>query len=123
MADSKRDLGSLLGQGSEFTGKLTFMGTVRIEGKIEGEIYSDDTLVVADGGEVRGRINVGTLVVTGGLVEATIHAVKAVEIHPGGHVRGEVVAPEFQIERGAVFQGTSAMPEDTPTDAGRAPKD
>jgi cytoskeletal protein CcmA (bactofilin family) len=34
-----------------------------------------------------------------------------VEIHPGGTVRGEVVAPEFQIERGAIFQGTSAMPE------------
>lgn len=123
MSDIKRDLGSLLGQGSEFTGKLTFLGTVRIEGKIEGEIYSDDTLVVADGGEVRGRINVGTLVVTGGLVEATINAAKAVEIHPGGHVRGEVIAPEFQIERGAVFQGTSAMPEITAGETDGVSKD
>ena len=114
MTDQKRDLGSLLGEGTEFTGKLTFLGTVRIEGKIEGEIYSDDTLVVADGGEVRGKVNVGTLVVTGGLVEATINAARTVEIHPGGHVRGEVIAPEFQIEKGAVFQGTSAMPENAP---------
>ena len=117
MVDDKRDLGSLLGQGSEFTGKLTFLGTVRIEGKINGEIYSDDTLVVADGGEVRGTVNVGTLVVTGGLVEATVNATQVVEIHPGGHVRGEVTAPEFQIERGAIFQGTSAMPATTVNEA------
>lgn len=112
MAVKQQDTGSLLGQGSAFNGKLTFMGTVRIEGRMDGEIVSDDTLVVADGGEVRGIINVGTLIVTGGLVEATVNAKQAVEIHPGGKVVGEVTSPVFQIERGAFFQGQSRMPED-----------
>jgi cytoskeletal protein CcmA (bactofilin family) len=110
MGDNKRDMGSLLGNGSAFTGKLTFLGTVRIEGKMEGEILSDDTLVVADGGEVRGQIDVGTLIITGGFVDGIVRAKDAVEIHPGGHLRGEVIAPVFQIERGAVFEGTSTMP-------------
>ncbi len=107
--NDKRDMGSLLGQGSAFSGKLTFLGTVRIEGKMEGEVLSDDTLVVADGGEVRGEINVGTLIITGGLVDGTVKAKEAVEIHPGGHLRGEVIAPVFQIERGAIFEGQSHM--------------
>ena len=114
MADIKRESGSLLGEGTFFSGKLTFIGTVRIEGRIEGEIYSDDTLVVADGGEVRGNINVGTLIVTGGLVDAVVIAKDAVEIHPGGTLHGEVTSPVFQIERGAVFRGQSRMPEDLP---------
>lgn len=112
MTGKKLDTGSLLGQGSAFNGKLTFIGTVRIEGRMDGEILSDDTLVVADGGEVRGVVNVGTLVVTGGLVEADVFAKDAVEIHPGGRVIGEVTSPVFQIERGAFFQGQSRMPED-----------
>jgi cytoskeletal protein CcmA (bactofilin family) len=112
MVDIKRESGSLLGEGSFFSGKLTFIGTVRIEGKIEGEILSDDTLVVADGGEVRGIVNVGTLIVTGGLVDATVTAKEAVEIHPGGTLHGEVTSPVFQIERGAIFRGQSRMPEE-----------
>lgn len=112
--NEKRDMGSLLGNGSAFNGKLTFLGTVRIEGKLEGDVFSDDTLVVADGGEVRGQINVGTLIITGGLVDGTVKAKDAVEIHPGGHLRGEVISPVFQIERGAIFEGQSHMkdPED-----------
>ncbi len=116
MVGNKQDTGSLFGNGSEFSGKLSFTGTVRVEGKIEGEIYSDDTLVVADGGYIRGMIRVGTLIVTGGLVEAEIIARNAVEIHPGGRVIGEVTSPIFQIERGAFFQGQSRMPEDLTDD-------
>ena len=116
MVDIKRESGSLLGDGSFFSGKLTFIGTVRIEGRIEGEILSDDTLVVADGGEVRGSVDVGTLIVTGGLVDATVNAKVAVEIHPGGTLHGEVTSPVFQIERGAIFRGQSRMPEELPNE-------
>lgn len=111
MAEESREADSLLGRGGDFKGKLTFFGTVRIEGRIEGEILSDDTLVVASGGSVHGTVKVGTLIVTGGLVEASVTAKKSVEIHPGGRLVGEVISPVFQIERGAVFQGTCSMPE------------
>jgi cytoskeletal protein CcmA (bactofilin family) len=112
MSEEKRDLGSLLGRGSEFKGKLTFMGTVRIEGVMDGEVLSDDTLVVAPGGVVRGTIDVGTLIVTGGVVEAQVNAKNAVELHPDSRLKGEVVSPVFQIERGAVFQGNCTMPDE-----------
>ena len=41
------DLNALLGRGSEFEGKLTFEGTVRIDGKFTGTIVTNDVLVVA----------------------------------------------------------------------------
>lgn len=117
MSDERDDTGSLLGRGSEFSGKLSFFGTVRIEGKFDGEILSDDTLVVASGGEVRGKLDVGTLIVTGGLVEAEVNARTCVELHPPGRLTGEVKTPSFQIERGALFQGQCAMPEEDLSDA------
>ena len=114
MADDPRETSSLLGRGSEFNGKLTFFGTVRIEGSIDGEIFSDDTLVVAPGGLVRGKVDVGTLIVTGGAVEADVVARQTVELHPPGRLVGKVTTPAMQMERGAVFQGTCAMPEEAP---------
>jgi cytoskeletal protein CcmA (bactofilin family) len=111
MTDAHVETGSLLGKDSEFNGKLTFLGTVRIEGRFEGEVLAEGTLVVATGGCVRGRVEVGTLIVTGGLVEAHVVAHQAVELAPPGQLVGDVVTPAFHIERGAVFRGRSLMPE------------
>lgn len=117
MTEQNKELGSLLGEGSEFNGKLSFFGTVRIEGKLEGEILSDDTLVVGEGGRVKGEISVGTLILTGGVVEGTVKARKTVEIHPPGRLCGEVETPSLVIEKGAVFQGSCDMPSPTSTDS------
>ncbi|MBN2716803.1 MAG: polymer-forming cytoskeletal protein [Deltaproteobacteria bacterium] len=109
MSNTEYEVGSLLGKGATFSGKLTFFGTVRIEGEFEGEVISDDTLVVAKGGRVRGMVNVGQLVVAGGVVEADVVARESVEILPEGKIVGEVTTPSFQIEKGGIFMGTSKM--------------
>jgi len=112
------ETGSLLGAGSEFEGKLAFLGTVRVEGRFQGEIRSDDTLVVAHGGDVSGKLDVGTLIVAGGVVRAEVLARRVVELHPGGRLIGTVTTPSFQIEKGAVFEGTCRMPDDPPGEPG-----
>ena len=113
MSEEIVDTGSLLGKGAVFHGKLTFLGTVRIEGSFEGEIRSDDTLVVAAGGEVRGSVQVGHLIITGGRVDAEVVATQSVELLPDGELNGQVTTPSFQIEKGAIFHGQSIMPRET----------
>ena len=39
---------ALLGKGADFQGKLTFEGTVRIDGRFTGEIFSDGTLIIGE---------------------------------------------------------------------------
>jgi cytoskeletal protein CcmA (bactofilin family) len=112
------ETGSLLGAGSEFEGKLAFLGTVRVEGRFQGEIRSDDTLVVAAGGDVRGKLDVGTLIVAGGVVRAEVLARRVVELHPGGRLVGTVTTPSFQIEKGGVFEGACRMPDERPEGSG-----
>ena len=118
MVERQTETGSLIGEGSEFKGKLTFLGTVRIEGRFDGEVLAEGTLVVAGQGHVRGKIEVENLVVTGGLVEAEIIAHQAVELAPPGQLVGDVTTPAFHIERGAVFRGRSIMPEGAEAPAG-----
>jgi cytoskeletal protein CcmA (bactofilin family) len=62
------EINTLLGRGSEFEGKLTFEGTVRIDGKLSGEIFSDDVLVVGEGAEVHAEIDIGEIIIQGTVV-------------------------------------------------------
>ncbi len=59
------DLNALLGRGSEFEGKLTFEGTVRIDGKFTGTIVTNDVLVVGEGAKIAAEITCGTIIVHG----------------------------------------------------------
>jgi cytoskeletal protein CcmA (bactofilin family) len=102
------EINTLLGRGSEFEGKLTFEGTVRVDGKLSGEIFSDDVLVVGEGAEVKAEIDVGEIIVQGTII-GNIRAKRGVEIHGPGKVRGDITTPSLQIDRGVVFEGRCYM--------------
>jgi cytoskeletal protein CcmA (bactofilin family) len=108
---------TLLGRGSEFEGKLSFEGTVRVDGKLSGEIFTDDVLIIGEGAEVNAEINVGSIIIEG-TVHGNIHAKRSVEIHTPGHVRGNIATPSLTIEKGVVFDGQCQM---EPNGAGAQP--
>jgi cytoskeletal protein CcmA (bactofilin family) len=103
-----QDVTTLLGRGSEFEGKLSFEGTVRIDGKLTGEIFSDDVLIIGEGADVKAEINVGSIVIEGA-VQGNINAKRSVEIHTPGKVRGNITTPSLYIEKGVIFDGNCQM--------------
>ena len=102
------EINTLLGRGSEFEGKLTFEGTVRIDGKLSGEIFSDDVLVVGEGAEVHAEIDIGEIIIQGTVV-GNIRAKRAIEIHAPGRVKGDLHTPSLQVDKGVIFEGRSFM--------------
>jgi cytoskeletal protein CcmA (bactofilin family) len=107
---------TLLGRGSEFEGKLSFEGTVRVDGKLTGEIFTDDVLIIGEGAEVSAEINVGAIVIEGN-VHGNIHAKRSVEIRTPGRVRGNIATPSLFIEKGVVFDGNCQMEPTAPAAA------
>ena len=99
---------TLLGKGSEFEGKLSFEGTVRVDGKLTGEIFTDDVLIVGEGAEVNAEVTVGAIVVQG-IVRGNITAKRSVEIHSPGRVKGNINTPSLFIEKGVFFDGHCQM--------------
>jgi cytoskeletal protein CcmA (bactofilin family) len=99
---------TLLGRGSEFEGKLSFEGTVRVDGKLSGEIFTDDVLIIGEGAEVHAEINVGAVVIEG-TVHGNINAKRSVEIHTPARVRGNIITPSLYIEKGVMFDGNCQM--------------
>lgn len=118
MIDDK-DLGAkqpntFIGKGSEFVGKLTFDGTVRIDGKIDGEIFSRGTLIVGPGADVAAKIQVDTVIISG-TVRGNITSGKKVEMRAPGKLYGNVRSPVLVIEEGVIFEGNCKMESiDTP---------
>ena len=102
------EINTLLGRGSEFEGKLTFEGTVRIDGKLSGEIFSDDVLVIGEGASVSAEIDVGVLIVEGN-VTGNIRAKRAVELHAPARVRGNIETPSLYVDKGVLFEGNCKM--------------
>jgi cytoskeletal protein CcmA (bactofilin family) len=102
------EIRTLLGEGSDFEGKLTFEGAVRINGKFKGEIFSDDVLIIGEGAHVEAEIDIGEIIIQGTLV-GNVRAKRAIEINKPGRVKGDLTTPSLQIERGVIFEGRSFM--------------
>lgn len=97
-------LNSTIGEGSSFEGKFYISGSLRIDGKFEGEIKTDDELVVGESGKVKTNIEARSVVVAGTVV-GNITAREEVKLLETAKVLGDVVAPAIQIQRGVIMQG------------------
>jgi cytoskeletal protein CcmA (bactofilin family) len=102
------EINTLLGRGASFEGKLTFEGTVRVDGKLKGEVFSDDILVVGEGAYVEAEIDIGEIIIQGTVV-GNIRAKRGIEIHAPGRVKGDLHTPSLQIDKGVIFEGRSFM--------------
>jgi len=114
------DLNALLGRGSEFEGKLTFEGTVRIDGKFTGTIVTNDTLVVGEGAKISAEIACGSLIVHGE-VQGNVRAKNGIELHQPARMRGNLESPAIMIEKGVIFEGQCKMENLTTSGAAKSP--
>lgn len=112
---------SLLGPDSAFSGTVRFAGTLRVDGRIEGDIVSPagsgSILIVNAAAVVHGNI-VSDSVLISGEVRGDIQARDRVEIFRSGSLVGDIHTSDIMIEGGASFQGQCHMQrEDQPAAA------
>ena len=101
---------SLMGEGVEIVGEVSFTQGVKIDGVIKGNVKSDASLVVGSKGKVEADVAVRRISI-GGEFKGTIHASERVEILKEGKVFGDLYTPCLIIEAGAVFEGKCNMSE------------
>jgi len=102
------EITAFLGKGTEFKGVLSFEGTIRVDGKVDGEIISKDTLIASDGAFLLGEISVGTLILSGKVV-GNITAGQKVHLLAPADVQGNIKTPKLIIEEGVTFDGKCEM--------------
>lgn len=108
MGGFPKDVNAFIGKNSEFVGKLTFDGTVRIDGKVDGEIFSKGTLIIGPGALIKAKINVDVVILSGTL-QGNIFAKKRVELRAPGKLFGNIATPSLIVEQGVIFEGNCKM--------------
>ncbi len=106
------DMVTVVGPEAYFHGTMTVRGSIRVEGKVEGDILEAQIAIVGPGGQVRGNVCAESVVVAG-LVSGDIVASAALEIKSTGKVAGNIRCAKLFVEEGAVFDGACAMSEKT----------
>lgn len=99
---------TFLGKGVDFRGKAEFEGTVRVDGNFEGEITSDDTLIIGESAFIKGTI-IGGTIVSSGRIEGIITASKKIQLLKPAVLIGDIQTPIFSMEEGVYFQGGCDM--------------
>ena len=97
-------LRALLGRESDVSGKLSFSGPTRIDGRLRGEVRGDGMLVIGESGQVDGTIQANTLVVLG-RVDGDVLGAERVEVGPRGALRGRVETRALVVHDGAKVDG------------------
>jgi cytoskeletal protein CcmA (bactofilin family) len=99
---------TLLGKGTDFKGVVSFDGTVRIDGRVEGEIYISGTLIVGEHAVIEGVVSVGVLM-NSGKINGTVTALEKIQILKPGVLVGDIRTPVIAIEEGSRFHGMCDM--------------
>ncbi len=97
----------VIGPDSVFKGELTSQGTVRVDGRFEGNIAAD-CVIIGETGAVLGDVASKALI-AGGKLNGNVRSSDTVEIQPKGEVYGDITATRLSIAEGAVFEGRSSM--------------
>jgi cytoskeletal protein CcmA (bactofilin family) len=119
---------TLIGKTSEIYGRMVVGESLRIDGKVVGNIECEEnskvTVAVGEDGEVIGDIFAYRVIIAG-KVEGNIYAAERVEFHHTSQVRGDVTYGSIGIEHGArviglVIQGADKNSTNHASDVIRA---
>jgi len=97
-----------LGKGSRVEGKLTFDGSVKIDGNVDGEVQAQQAVIIGESAVITAQINAETVVVKG-KVTGDITARKQVELRAPAKLSGNITTPSLVIHEGVFFEGHCSM--------------
>ncbi|MEE9187603.1 MAG: polymer-forming cytoskeletal protein [Bacteroidota bacterium] len=111
--DSVKEL-NIIGAGTVVEGKLKSQGSIRIDGKLIGEVTTPGNVAVGPMGEVEGIIAARNVTV-GGKIKGTVTASEKLVFEGKAVVRAEIRASKLVIDEGALFDGKCAMSDSRPS--------
>ncbi len=102
----------IIGEGSVFEGRFFVNGPVLIEGKFQGEIRTDDQVVIGPTGKVKTDITAKKVTVSGTII-GNITAFEEVNLLATGKVLGNITTPKINVEPGVITCGKVTITSDS----------
>ena len=106
--DHSSGANAYVGKGVKFKGIISYNGTIRIDGELEGEIQTDGILLIGEEAHISANISAGTIICSG-KITGDVKAAKRVTLHSPAVLIGSVETPTLSMEEGAHLNGKCTM--------------
>ena len=104
----KGDVVAFIGPGVEFKGVISYQGSVQIDGRLDGELHTEGTLLVGEQAVITAKISAGS-VISRGEIKGDIVAKEKVQLLATAVMEGSLNTPQLSMENGVVLNGTIEM--------------
>jgi len=105
--ESGSDL-NLIAAGTVFEGKMKTPGSIRVDGKVVGDIVATQNISIGTSGDVEGNLT-ATSVTIGGKLKGSVVVQDKLVFESKAVVRGDIKAAKLVVDEGAQFDGKCAM--------------
>jgi cytoskeletal protein CcmA (bactofilin family) len=103
---------SLLSAGTSIEGKITTEGSIRVDGRLVGDLTATANAAVGATGVVQGNVEAKNVSIAG-TVHGNVAAAEKLILEEKSVMRGDIRATVLVIDEGATFDGRCAMTKQT----------
>jgi cytoskeletal protein CcmA (bactofilin family) len=108
MLFKKKDVDTLIGKSTVVEGDIKSDASVRVDGKIRGNVLAVGDVIIGKGASVSGDVTALSLYISG-IVEGNVRCSGFLKIMPEGILKGDAKACDFAVDEGAFFNGKLTM--------------
>lgn len=106
---------TVIGENTTFTGNIESDGSIKIEGRVEGDIKAAGDISLLVNAVVTGNIWCENMVVAG-TVNGNIYAKNNLHLESTARIKGDIEVHSFVTDAGAYFEGNCKMIDQLPDD-------
>ena len=99
---------SVISKDVEITGTIKSSGSIRVDGKLDGELHSTGDAVIGPSAQIKGNIVVNSATIEGA-VQGNVTAKDRIEMKSTARVTGDIRAKRLSVEDGVTFIGRSEV--------------
>lgn len=101
------EINTVIAEGVSIEGDLMGEDSIRIDGKVKGNVYIKRGVVIGESGLVEGNIQCESIIIFGKIL-GNIHS-QTLHLKPSGYIDGDVLAELLSIDLGGKVNGLVDM--------------
>jgi len=95
-------------KGSTVDGKIRINGSVRIDGKLKGEVEATEAVIIGETGIIEGDIKAKEVNISGKCT-GSIVAENRVLLHASAEINGDIKCKKLVVDEGVIIDGNITM--------------
>jgi len=99
---------SVISKEMKITGTIDSSGSLRFDGKLDGELNCSGNVTIGKDADVKGNLNASSVII-GGTVNGNVTAKDKIEMKASARVTGDIKSKRLSVEDGVTFVGKSEV--------------